>query len=123
MTDTLGEQFAAALAAKDTDRLRAVLDPAVDFRALTPGMFWESSSADHVVDEIVLGEWFEPSDHITGVLRVETDDVGDRHRVGYRLAVTNDDGDHLVEHQAYYETDGDRITWLRIMCAGYQPVR
>jgi hypothetical protein len=55
-------------------------------------------------------------------VRVETDDVGARHRVGYRLAITNDDGDHVVEQQAYYEDDGDRITWLRVLCAGYQPV-
>ena len=27
----------------------------------------------------------------------------------------------FLEQQAYYETDGDQISWLRIMCAGYQP--
>jgi hypothetical protein len=118
---TIGEKFVTALAAKDADGLRAVLDPALDFRALTPGKFWECDGADDLVDRVVLGHWFEPTDHITRVLRVDTEDVGARHRVGYRLAVTNGDGDHMVEQQAYYETDGDRITWLRIMCAGYQP--
>ena len=122
MSDSPGERFVAALAAKDGDALRAVLDPALDFRALTPGKFWECDGADDLVDRVVLGHWFEPTDRITEVLRVDTDDVGARHRVGYRLGVTNDDGDHMVEQQAYYESDGDRITWLRIMCAGYQPV-
>jgi hypothetical protein len=122
VTSTLGEQFVAAIAARDTDGLRAVLDPGLDFRALTPGKFWEASSAEVVVDEIVFGPWFEPTDRITGVSRIETDDVGPRHRVGYRLAVTNGDGDHMVDQQAYYETDGERITWLRIMCAGFLPV-
>ena len=123
MTEHLGETFVAALAAKDPARLRAVLDPAVDVRALTPNMFWEASSAGDFVDRIVLGHWFEPTDHITGVTSVETGaDVGPRHHVGYRLAVTNADGDHVVEQQAYYETVGDRITWLRILCAGYNPV-
>jgi len=122
MSDSPGERFVAALAAKDGDALRAVLDPALDFRALTPGKFWECDGADDLVDRVVLGHWFEPTDRITEVLRVDTDDVGARHRVGYRLAVTNDDGDHVVEQQAYYESDGDRITWLRILCAGYQPV-
>jgi hypothetical protein len=28
----------------------------------------------------------------------------------------------MVEQQAYYETDGDRITWIRIVCAGFLPV-
>jgi hypothetical protein len=121
MTDTIGERFVTALAAKDADTLRTLLDPGLDFRALTPAKFWEAESPDDLVDRIVLGTWFDPGDHITEVTKVETDDVGARHRVGYRLAVTNDDGDHVVEQQAYYETDGNRITWLRIMCAGYQP--
>jgi hypothetical protein len=121
MTDTIGEQFVSALAAKDADRLRALLDPSLDFRALTPGKFWECDGADDLVDRIVLGTWFDAGDRITDVLHLDTDDVGARHRVGYRLAVTNGDGDHMVEQQAYYETDGDHITWLRIMCAGYQP--
>jgi len=122
MSDTAGERFVTALAAKDADGLRAVLDPALDFRALTPGRFWECDGVDDLVDRVVLGHWFEPTDHITGLLRVDTEDVGARHRVGYRLAVTNDDGDHMVEQQAYYESDGDRITWLRILCVYYQPV-
>jgi len=122
MSGTPGERYVAALAAKDVDALRAVLDPAIDVRALTPRAFWEATGADDFVERIVLGHWFEPDDVITDVVRVETDDVGGRHRVGYRLAVTNADGDHLVEQQAYYESEGDRITWLRIVCAGYQPV-
>jgi hypothetical protein len=122
MTTTIGDAFAAALAAKDGDGLRAVLDPDLDFRAMTPGQFWESSSADEVVDEIVLGAWFEPSDHITELVRVENGEVGHRRHLSYRLAVENGDGEHVVEHQAYYETDGSRITWLRIMCAGFVPV-
>lgn len=123
MSAGIGEAFVAALAAKDPDRLRAVLDPAIDVRALTPNQFWEASSADDFIARIVLGDWFEPTDEITGVTRIETGDVvGPRHRVGYRLTVTNPDGDHVVEQQAFYESDGDRITWLRIMCAGFLPV-
>ena len=34
----------------------------------------------------------------------------------------NPDGPHLVEQQAYYEHDGVRITWLRVMCAGFQAI-
>jgi hypothetical protein len=123
MTGTPGERFVTALAAKDVDGLRAVLAPTVDVRALTPGAFWEASTADDFVERVALGQWFEPTDDITGVVHVDRgDDVGARHRVGYRLTVTNDDGDFVVEQQAYYEDDGDRITWLRILCAGYQPV-
>lgn len=30
--------------------------------------------------------------------------------------------DYLVEQQAYYRTDGPRITWMRVLCSGYQPL-
>ena len=41
--------------------------------------------------------------------------------MGYRFAITNPDGRHTVEQQAYYRTDGDRISYLRIVCSGYRP--
>lgn len=85
---------------------------------MTPGSFWEAQDSHVVVDEILLGEWFEPKDSIREVLAVETADVGPRNRVGYRLIVENPDGRFLVEQQAYYELQGDRIGWLRVMCAG-----
>jgi hypothetical protein len=121
MGNQVGEQFARALAAKDADGLKRVLRTDLDFRAMTPGRFWESSDANAVVDDIILGTWFGPTDRIIELVSVETDDVGTRERVGYRMKVTNADGDHVVEQQAYFETDGDRISWLRIMCAGYLP--
>ena len=122
MSGTPDERYVAALAVKDVDALRAVLDPAIDVRALTPRAFWEATGADDFVERIVLGHWFEPDDVITGVLAVDTGRLGPRSSVRYRLAVTSRDEPCLVEQQAYYETDGDRISWLRIMCAGMLPV-
>jgi hypothetical protein len=119
---TLGEDFARALAAKDADGLRRVLRPELDFRAMTPGRFWEADNAETVIDEIVFGKWFEPSDEIRELIAVETATIGHRNRVGYRLRVENADGTHLVEQQAFYEAEDERIVWLRIMCAGYVPV-
>jgi len=119
----VGQEFAEALAAKDADRLKALLAPTLDFRAMTPRKFWESGSSDEVVDEILLGTWFSPTDDVRSLDLVETSRVGPRSRVAYRCSVTNGDGDHVVEQQAYYDvdpTDG-RISWLRIMCAGYLP--
>ena len=117
----LGARFVRALAAKDETELLAVLDPAVDFKGLTPGRFWEATSSREVVTDVLLGRWFEPSDAIEGIEHVEHDEVVDRHRVGYRLRVTNGDGPHVVDQQAYYAVDAERITWLRIMCAGFRP--
>jgi hypothetical protein len=50
---TPGESFVRALVAKDADALKGVLSPDLDFKALTPGRFWESDSAGSVVDEIL----------------------------------------------------------------------
>ncbi len=119
MNQNSGEEFARALAGKDAAALKALLQPDVDFRAMTPSRFWESTDADVVVDDFILGKWFGPTDDITEVIDVETSDVGERHRVAYRLKVTNADGEFLVEQQGYFDTDGDRISWMRIMCAGY----
>ena len=117
MSTNVGEQFVAALASKDREALLGLLDPAVEFRALTPRRAWEADSAETFVDEILLGTWFDDGDRIDEVVA-----VGARYRVGYALGVTNPEGPHLVAQQAFYELDDGRITWLRIMCAGYQPV-
>ena len=119
---TPGEVFAWAIAAKDADALKNVLSPGLDFKALTPGRFWEADSVEATVDEVLLGSWFDPSDEIEELESVETSNVAGRDRVAYRLRVRNPDGLFLVEQQAYYDADAGRIHWLRILCAGYQPV-
>lgn len=116
-----GDAFVRALAAKDAAALRAVLDPAVDFRAMTPGRVWEAGSADEVVDQVLLGTWFAAHDRIDRVVAVEHGQVGDRSRVGYRLDLSTPDGSFVVEQQAYYDVDGGRITWLRVLCSGFRP--
>ena len=121
METDVGTRYVKAIAAKDHSALLDLLDPAVDFRGLTPGRFWEATSAAEVVDEIILGKWFEDRDHIDGIEHVETDAVGGRHRIGYRYRVTNGDGSFLVEQQAYFDVVDGRISWLRVMCAGFRP--
>ena len=87
---------------------------------MTPGRFWEASTATQVVDE-VLRCWFEDSDQIDEVLEVDTTRVADRERLGYRLVVSNPDGRFIVEQQAYYETSDGLISWMRAMCSGLGP--
>ena len=122
VTDGMGPRFARALAAKDTTGLRQVLAPDVDFRGLTPGRAWEASSADELVDEIMLGAWFDEKDEVQELEDVQVGAVVDRQRVSYRLRVANPDGVFLVEQQAYFDVEGDRITWLRVICSGFRPV-
>jgi hypothetical protein len=120
MTATLGEQFANAVAAKDHAKVRELLHPELDFRAMTPKRIWEADDADGVVS--ALDVWFGADDDIAGLDAVSTDAFADRERVGYRLRVRNPDGEHLVEQQAYLSPKDGRIGWLRIMCSGYRPV-
>lgn len=118
---TPGEAFARALAAKDAEALKRIFSPGLDFKALTPSRFWEADSVDAIVDEVILGTWFGPSDEIEMLTSVEVSKLAERDRVAYGLRVRNPDGLFLVEQQAYYDTDGERIRWIRILCAGYQP--
>ena len=122
MPDVIGERFARALADKDAAGLKALLRSDVDFRAMTPGKFWEATDVDVIVDETMLGMWFAPERQIDDLLAVDTDRVGSLDRVGYRFKVTRPDGDFVIEQQAYYETDGEQISWLRIMCSGFVPL-
>jgi len=117
----IGERFARCLADKDAAGLKALLRPDLDFRALTPGRPWEGSDAAAIVDETILGTWFAPERKIVEVLAIDTDTVGTLERVGYRFRVEKPDGEFVIEQQAYLETEGDRITWLRIMCTGFLP--
>lgn len=120
---SLGERLAHAVAAKDHDAVRAVLDPDVDFRAMTPGRGWEGTGPDAVV-ETLFGHWFEDHDEVTALLDVEVGDpVEDTERVSYRLALRTPDGDRTAEQQAYYRGEDGRITHLRVMCSGFRPTR
>ncbi len=117
----LAERFTTALATRDADALAAMFGSEVDFKALTPGRFWQASSPDVIVREIILGAWFEPTDVIQQVEWAETVPVASRIRIGYRLRVTSPAGAYTVEQQAYLELTGGKITWLRVLCSGFIP--
>jgi hypothetical protein len=119
-TSTLGRAFAQALSKKDFDAVAALLHPEIDFRGLTPRRNWEASNPRDVIENI-LSQWFEPSDDIRELVKVDSDTVADRERVGYRFSISNPDGDFLVEQQAYLEERDGRIGWMRVLCSGFRP--
>jgi hypothetical protein len=116
----LGAAFAEAFAAKDFERVAALLHPEVDFRGLTPRRTWEATGAREVVDD-VLRVWLEESDVVEEVLDVQTGTVADTERVGYRLRGHNPDGPFIVEQQAYLRERDERIGWMRVVCSGFRP--
>jgi hypothetical protein len=119
---SLGAAFAAALAAKDFERIRELLHPEVDFRGLTPSRNWEAADPDAVIGS-VLRRWFEDSDEIVELEHVETDAFADRERVGYRFLVRNPEGLFEVEQQVYIGERDGRIGWMRSVCSGFRPVQ
>ena len=118
---SLGAAFASALAAKDFDRVRELLHPEVDFRGLTPSRDWQAADAETVIGE-VLQQWFEESDEIEELEKVETDAFADRERVGYRFRVRNPEGLFTVEQQVYIGERDGRIGWRRSVCSGFRPI-
>jgi hypothetical protein len=118
---TLGADFARALAAKDAAAIRELIHPQIDFRGLTPSRAWEASDREALIT-ILLESWFEPDDEIEALESVESDTVADRERVGYRFSVTNPDGRHVVEQQAYLSERDGQICWMRVVCSGFRPV-
>jgi hypothetical protein len=123
MKAAAGELFARALAAKDDIALSAMLADGIDFEALTPGRHWQAASPREVVEEIIFGRWFGAGDRILELRSVTTSQVSAREHVAYQVRVRRADGDYLVEQQAYYNTDGPQITWMRVLCSGYQAVQ
>jgi hypothetical protein len=113
---TLGGRFAHALAAKDRDALLGLLADPIDFQGLTPGRHWETQDPRELVDDILLGRWFEPADDIERLLA-----VADRQHLSYRFALRNPDGEFTVEQQAYYLSQGEAISWMRVLCSGFRP--
>lgn len=119
--EDLGRQFAAAFAARNAAALRVLFSDEVSFRGLTPGRAWQADTAAELIDGVLLGCWLEPSDAIDQVEAVETAMVGARCRLGYRLRGVNPDGRFVVEQQAFFEVADGMITWLRMLCSGFQP--
>jgi hypothetical protein len=119
---TAGERFAQALGHKDQDALCALLADPIDFQALTPRRHWQAATGRQVAEEIILGHWFDAGDDIQELCSVTTGQVVDCEHVAYRLRVRTAGRDYLVEQQAYYRTEGPRITWMRVLCSGYQPL-
>jgi len=119
----VGEAFALALAAKDRDRLVSLLADHVDFEGLTPRRHWVAATSAEAVDEVILGHWLRPDDVVVELCSLTVGEVADTQRVAYRLAVRRDGKDYVLEQQAYYRADDQHVSWIRILCSGYRPIR
>lgn len=113
-------EFLDAILARDFSRARGLLDPAIDFRAMTPKRVWEAEDPAGV--EEVLRAWFEHPER--DVLRVEPTEpasVEDTARVGWRVYGSDANGPFVFEQQAFVREQDGRVVWLRVMCSGPRP--
>jgi hypothetical protein len=120
VTESLGEQFARAVATRDDVAVLDLLHTELDFRAMTPARIWEAAEPKDVVE--ILATWFGNRGTLEQVVRLDSDRFADRERVGYRLRFRGDEGVQLVEQQAYISERDGKIGWLRIMCTGFRPI-
>lgn len=109
-----------AILARDFSRARGLLDPAIDFRAMTPKRVWEAEDPAGV--EEVLRAWFEhPERDVERVEPTEPASVEDTVRVGWRVYGDDANGPFVYEQQAFVRERDGRVVWLRVMCSGPRP--
>ena len=114
-----GPAFALALAARDFDKLKSLLDPEVEFRALTPRRSWEADGDSPTVE--LFRNWFDEATVIERVEQVDLDAVGDRQHLVYRFSGHDDEAPFVIEQQVYFTERDGRIDWMRMMCSGFRP--
>ena len=80
---------------------------------------WFVTGSQHLYGEAVLERVGEHARAIAACLD-ESADIPVQ--VVAKPVVTTPDGPHAVAQQAYYRVDGDRISYLRVMCSGFRPI-
>jgi hypothetical protein len=107
-----------AIVARDIAGAAALLHPEIDFRAMTPNRVWEAEGSAGV--EVVLREWFEdPDEDVNGIEATQPSAIEDTLRVGWLVHISDTDGPHIFEQQAYVRERDGLIDWMRVMCSGW----
>ena len=107
-----------AIVARDVTRAVALLHPEIDFRAMTPNRIWDAGDPAGV--EAVLREWLEdPDEEVEGVEATEPTSIEGIARVGWLVHISDADGPHVFEQQAYVRERDGQVDWMRVMCTGW----
>jgi ubiquinone/menaquinone biosynthesis C-methylase UbiE len=114
-----GARFVHALAEKDFERVATLLDPGIDFRALTPNRSWQARGPAQVIDS-VLKVWLEDGIVLERVSDLRVEEFSGCQRVAYRLHGRTGKGRFLIDQQAYLEERDGLISWMRVLCAGFR---
>jgi hypothetical protein len=113
--------FVDAIVARDLARAVALLHPEIDFRAMTPNRVWEADDPAGV--EAVLRAWLEdPDEEVHRIAATEPSSIVDRVRIGWLVRISDADGPHMFEQQAYVRERDAQIDWMRVICSGWIPL-
>ena len=107
-----------AIVGRDLARAVSLLHPEIDFRAMTPSRVWEADGRAGV--EAVLREWFEdPDEDVERIEATEPVAIEGTARVGWLVHISDGDGPHIFEQQAYVRERDGQVDWMRVMCSGW----
>ena len=121
MSKDLGSQYVQAVSQGDFTKLHDLFSEDIVFLAATQGDSWHAIGWPET--QKALNELYPPSERVSEVVRVDHHDVPGRYRISYRLRGHKlEHGPFEYEHQVYYNTEGNKINRLRVLCSGiYEP--
>jgi hypothetical protein len=118
---SVASSWVDAIVAQDITRAVALLHPDVDFRAMTPNRVWEPEGRAGV--EAVLREWFEDPDEVVNAIEAtQPAAIEGTLRVGWLVHISDGEGPHVFEQQAYVREREGQIDWVRAICSGWIPL-
>jgi hypothetical protein len=118
---SVASAFVDAIVARNLTRAIGLLHPEIDFRAMTPNRFWEAEGAVDV--GTILRQWLEdPDEEVHEIEATEPVAIEGTARVGWLVRISDADGPHVFEQQAYVTERDGQIDWLRVICSGWIPL-
>jgi ketosteroid isomerase-like protein len=121
MSKDFGSQYVQAVSQGNIKRLHDLFSEDIVFLAATQGDSWHTIGWPET--EKALHELYPPGEKVSEVVSVDHHDVPGRYRISYRLRGHKlEYGPFEYEHQVYYNTEGNKINRLRVLCSGiYEP--
>ena len=117
--DGLADEWLAAFARRDFERLEALLDPTVRFRALIPRGLREAT--DPAAAVALIRGWFGDCD-VFVVRSAVVDTIADRVRVQYRIDA-HEEGAWWAVDQTLYGAPGEAgFAAVDLLCSGFRRV-
>src|SRR5712692_9897565 len=115
---TTSHEFSELLAARDFERLAAILASDARARFLLPHGLEEYAGSDAIVRRIA--SWFG-SASVFELTSSTEDEVGLRHRLSWRFSVVRDGGSReVIEQLVYLDLGPHGIERMDLLCSGFQ---